>query len=203
MKKFLIFILLSVFCFNVINAEVTWKIEGNTLTISGTGDMGNYSYISNAPWISQRESIKNIIITNGVTSIGSYAFYTCSRLTSVTIPNSVTSIGDMAFYECTTLTSVTIPNSVTSIACNAFRDCSSLTSVIVEQGNKKYDSRNNSNAIIETESNTLVCGFKNTAIPNTVTCIGNSAFSGCNTLSSITIPNSVTSIGSSAFEYCI
>ena len=69
--------------------------------------------------------------TYSVTSIGEYAFYNCSGLTSVTIPNFVTSIGEYAFYYCSGLTSVTIPNSVTSIGYNAFADCSGLTSVTI------------------------------------------------------------------------
>ena len=115
---------------------------------------------------------------------------------------SVTSIGNYAFYNCPGLTSITIPNSVTRIGSFAFHNCSGLTSVIVESGNTKYDSRNNCNAIIETASNTLVVGCKNTIIPNSVTSIGSSAFYGCTGLTSITIPNSVTSIGSSAFYGC-
>ncbi len=111
-----------------------------------------------------------------VTSIGYYAFSNCDNLTSIEIPNSVTSIGDMAFYS-----------------------CSNLTSITVEEDNPVYDSRNNCNAIIETETNTLVAGCQNTLIPNTVTSIGEYAFYVCNNLTSIEIPNSVTSIKYAAF----
>ena len=147
-------------------------------------------------------SLTTIIIPNSVKSIGNSAFYGCSSITSLTIPNSVTSIGNSAFRNCSSLTSITIPNSVTSIEYSAFNGCSALTSMVVESGNTTYDSRENCNAIIESSTNTLIAGCQNTVIPNSVTSIGNWAFSGCSSLTSITIPNSVTSIGSCAFKGC-
>jgi len=169
--------------------------------------------------------LKNITIPNNVTSIGNSAFNGCSGLTSITIPNSVTSIGHSAFSDCSGLTNITIPDNVTSIGYYAFSGCSELTSIAipnsitsigyaafsycsglkkiqVEKGNKIYDSRENSNAIIETKSNCLIRGCENTIIPNSVTSIDNYAFSGCSGLKSIIIPNSVTSIGDSAFDGC-
>ena len=147
-------------------------------------------------------NLTSITIPNSVTSISSSAFYKCSNLTSITIPNSVTSIGNSAFYGCSGLTSITIPNSVNSIGESAFGGRSGLAFINVEEGNKIYDSRDNCNAIIETETNTLRVGCKNTTIPNSVTSIGNSAFYGCSGLTSITIPNSVNSIGNHAFLDC-
>ena len=97
MKKILTLIFLSVFCLNAINAEVTWKLENGTLTISGTGNMENYSYRT-APWSNQRYVIHHVIIEQGITSIGDYSFQDCVDLFSVIIPNSVITIGNGAFY---------------------------------------------------------------------------------------------------------
>lgn len=112
--------------------NLKWELTADSvLTISGTGTMTNYSSSSSsrAPWYSNRSSVKSVVIEDGVTNIGNYAFYNCSSLTSVTIPNSVTSIGNYAFYYCTGLTSVTIPNSVTSIGESAFSGCTNLKTV--------------------------------------------------------------------------
>lgn len=124
------------------------------------------------------------------------------RNTSITIKEGTISICGSAFSGCIGLTSITIPNSVTGIGTKVFSGCSGLTSIVVESGNAVYDSRNNCNAIIETATNTLTYGCSTTIIPNSVTCIGNSAFNGCTGLTSIIIPNNVTSIGGAAFEGC-
>ena len=147
-------------------------------------------------------SLANVTLPNSLTTIKNQAFYNCTSLASITIPNSVTTIGSNAFYACTSLASITIPSSVTPIGNSAFSGCSSLTSISVAAGNTIYDSRNNCNAIIETATNTLVAGCKNTVIPNSVTTIGSYAFEGCRSLASIEIPNSVTDIRYGALSFC-
>lgn len=115
---------------------------------------------------------------------------------------SVTGISANAFRASSELTSVTIPSSVTSIGVGIFDGCTSLASVVIEEGNPKYDSRENCNAIIETASNTLLMGCNGTIIPNGVTSIGGNAFKGFTGLTTANIPNGLTTIGESAFEGC-
>lgn len=147
-------------------------------------------------------TLTNITIPNTVKHIGSYAFETCFSLNSIIIPNGVEAVDFQAFGWCNSLESITIPSSVTYIGENLFAGCDSLASVMVDNQNPMYDSRDNCNAIIETATNTLMAGCKNTIIPNTVKSIGNGAFRSCYTLSAITIPSSVSSIGESAFDAC-
>ena len=166
------------------------EIDGKKVTDIGTEAFKKYS------------SLTSVIIPEGVTNIGFGAFWGCSGLTSVTIPESVTSIKWSAFCECSGLTSITIPAGVTRIEETAFEGCSGLTSIVVDKENKYYDSRNNCNAIIATESNTLVIGCKNTTIPASVTRLGDYAFADRSGLTSITIPQGVTSIGYYTFAGC-
>ena len=178
--------------------NVYWSFSNGTLTISGNGKMYDYSssdntYNTTAPWGNRSDyKIKKVIIAQGVSSIGSHAFFRCYNLTSITIPNSVTSIGDYAFYYCYSLTSVAIPDSVTSIGKFAFYYCTSLTSVAIPDsvtsiGNYAFDS---------------CTSLTSVAIPDSVTSIGDFAFSCCISLTSVAIPDSVTSIGAYAFEGC-
>ena len=145
--------------------------------------------------------VQNYIIGEGVTSIGDYAFVSCSGLTSVTIPSSVTSIGDYVFSGCTGLTSVTVPSSVTSIGRGAFYNCTGLTSVTINSNAivSKYYSLDSSEIYLKDIFGTQV---RNYIIGEGVTSIGNAAFYGCSRLTSVTIPSSVTSIGGAAFYGC-
>lgn len=149
-----------------------------------------------------------------ITAIKSKGFKSFSKITTVTLPSTIIAIGAEAFYECEKLSSVCcanairvpntvcIPSSVSYVGKEAFAKCSNLNFIIVDKGNPTYDSRNNCNAIIETKTNTLLCGCQSTLIPNNVTSIGPLAFHGCSGLTSITIPESVTFIGYGAFQKC-
>lgn len=150
--------------------NLTWTLDADgTLTISGTGAMYNYNQNNRVPWPS---TIKKIFLTDGITSIGNYAFKDCSLLNRIYIPNSVTSIGDYAFKGCSNLNSISIPNFVTSIGKYAFGHCSALTNVNISN------------------------------ISNSLISIGDYAFEYCSSLTSIHIPNSVNYIGCYAFRYC-
>ena len=125
----------------------------------------------------------------------------CTGLQSITLPNNLTTIEYGAFAECNGLTSVHIPASVTHIEYEIFARCRNLTTITVDTNNTVYDSRDNSNSIIETASNTLTNGCNGTVIPSTVVAIGRDAF-GSLSFTNFTIPASVSSIGNEAFYYC-
>lgn len=203
------------------NVTYYYSEESHTLTISGTGPMADYENETFVPWYIYKYNINDVIVNNGVTSIGDMAFHTCSfssisipesvtsigkgafclsQLSSISLPNGLKKIGDQAFYS-SKLTSIIIPQSVTSIG-NLVFGHNKLESIIVEEGNSVYDSRNNCNAIIETASNILLLGCYCTIIPEDVKIIGDYAFNGCVGLWRITIPNNVTSIGKGAFSGC-
>ena len=169
--------------------DCTWSLDGTVLTISGNGPMGNYNYMSNLPW---GTSITKVVIENGVTAIGSYAFSDCTKLKSVTIGEDVASIGFCAFDGCTYLTSITIPDGVTSIGSSAFCDCTYLKSITIPDG-------------VTSIANWTFNGcsyLESIEIPDSVTSIGEAAFKDCTKLNSVTIGKSVTSIGDAAFSGC-
>lgn len=208
-------------------SNVTYTLDSDgVLTISGTGKMKNYSLSSYAPWYDFRASVKEVIIEDGVTSVGKYVFQSCKALTSVIIPEGVTTIGEEAFSYCDLLSVVNMPQSLTSIEAYAFagcvslqsayipenvnyigngifQDCKSLSTITVADGNSVFSAPNS----VLMDSSRLICypgGKQNESyvVPGNVKSIGAGAFQGCNYLVSVTIPNSVTSIARQAFKDC-
>ena len=194
--------------------NVTWKLEGDTLTISGTGPMFDYkSY--NGPWNSTRMDIKSIVVGEGVTTIGNSAFEGCSKVTSVSLPKTLTRIGGYAFDHCSSLKELSIPDGVTYIGGYAF-SCCTFESIKLPSGLKslgvgafaycahlKEISIPNGVKSLEVETFQYCTSLENVELPNGMTSIGGSAFTGCKAITSIVIPDSVTSIGEYAFEYCL
>ncbi len=146
-------------------------------------------------------SLSNIELSSSVITIGDNAFNNCYRLVSIELPNSIATIESSAFISCSGLTSIVIPETVTSIGYSAFRYCTGLEQIVVAEVNAVFDSRNNCNAIIETSSNTLLVGCKNSSIPNTVTALADYAFIQTDIVS-ITIPESVVVLGTNVFGSC-
>ena len=175
--------------------NLQWKLtDEGVLTITGTGEMNNWKDWEDnnySPWRADK-SVKQVIIGDGVTTIGDNAFFSCSSLTSVTIPNSVTTIGGSAFSSCSSLTSVTIPNGINTIESGTFSSCSSLTSVTIP----------NSVTTIGSSAFSFCSSLTSVNIPNSVKTIGKWAFYGCSSLASVTIGNGVTTIGRGAFKDC-
>ena len=166
--------------------NVIYTLDSNgLLKISGSGNMNDY-YIGNSPFY------KEIVIGDGVTSIGDCAFWGCCSLTSIEISDGVTSIGMSVFDSCSSLTSIEIPVGVTRLKDFVFYGCSSLTSITIPEGLTSIDG----GAFQNCSSLTSI------AIPAGVTSIGSSAFESCSSLTSIAILAGVTSIGESAFKDC-
>ena len=172
--------------------NITWTLKDGVLTIKGTGKMFDFTYHENFCKNNNGDPPKRLVIEDGVTSIGKYAFSSCAGLINVSIPNSVNFIGSYAFDNCINLQNIIIPNSVTSTGDWAFYGCESLTSVTIPT------------------SFTSIADYAfhsckkliNVTIPNSVTSIGDFSFNSCESLKYVTIPSTVTSIGKGAFGFC-
>ena len=196
MKKILCFSLILIIGIQAAFAE-TFVVGGFTFEILDAVNktvavaQGHYPVLTSND-IDIPESVTYNNVHYSVISIGKYAFWDCSDITSVTIPNSVTTIDEYAFADCHGLTSMTIPNSVTTIGDYAFENCNGLTSVTI----------GNAVTSIGARAFYRCSGLTSVTIPNSVTSIGTSAFNGCTGLTSVTIPNSVTKISGGAFSGC-
>ena len=171
-------------------ANLTYKVAGGVLTITGTGKM--YDYEDGIP-VDDSESISEIVVSSGVTSIGSYAFYYFRRVTKVTLPDTLTSIGDYAFYSCGCIpedTEITLPQGLKTIGECAFGN-SGMKSVTVpgtvtSVGAQAFGG----------------CCLESAVLAEGVPCISENMFYDCTELTEVTVPSTVKTIGSDAFTYC-
>ena len=172
--------------------NLTWTFDSEgTLTISGTGEMGDFHYYD-SPWDGMENDVKTVIIKSGVTTIGDSAFMGFVNLTQVTIPDTVVKIDNRVFCRCSSLKNVTIPGSVETIGYNAFLECSSLTSIKIPEGVKSIDSY----------AFGYCSGLTKITIPDSVKTIDSAAFSNCTSLKSIVLPDSVDVINDDLLRNC-
>ena len=200
-------------------ADTIRNLSAGTYTLKVSGGITNTTIteIANA-MNSNTEAKINLDLSgaNGVTTIGDYAFFGCSGLTSITIPESVIKIEANAFISCTALNSVTIGNGVTSIGASAFCNCSGLTSIEIPDSvttidQQAFEACSNLASVTIGNSVTTIGNYAfyncsnlaSVTIGNNVTTIGDYAFYNCSSLTNITINNDVTTIGSNAFEGCL
>lgn len=194
------------------NATYTLDNDAGTLTISGSGPMKNYAPSTTPPWYSRRSDIKKIVIEEGITSIGEYAFWGCNLLEAVDFSNSVISVGRYAFASCTSLpvennlryagvylvgavnkiSTYTIKPGTRFLGNQAFYNCNTLASVVIPE----------SVISIGDEAFRGCSSLASVIIPEGVTSIGDYVFSSCYSLTSANVPESVTNIGKYAFANC-
>ena len=222
-------------------SNLTWSLDSDgTLRIMGTGQMydygaehyqkntipseygdddvwfdGSWYYHITSPWFSHHKDIKHLVIEDGVTSIGKYAFCACENMQDVTMPTSLTSIGRLAFWSCNSISRIEIPDGVIRIGEQAFYQCEKLVRVDIADSvttieESAFDSCQRLSTVNLSKNITILADgiFSNCIvlerimIPNGVTSIGSGAFFGCSSLQNITIPDSVTRIGVGAFSSC-
>ena len=170
------------------DGKMHWSISADhVLTISGTGEMPNYTSSAQAPWYSYRSQIESIIVGDGITALGDYAFYYCSTATSVSLPTSLNALGKACFLRCSELKIINIPEGVAAIPGSCFYECSSLESIDLPDSVRTFG-----------DSAFYNCSqLKSITIPEGVTELtARSLFSDCTSLKFIMFPNTLTKIGS-------
>lgn len=172
--------------------NLTWKLtEDGTLTISSTGEM--YDYASgdkspHIPWYEISDNIKNIVISDGITKIGKYAFEKCTNVVSVTLPDSVTQLSDSAFHSCTSLQIISLPDNIETLPVSVFGCCSSLKKIKFPKNLKKI------------EDNAFhCCGIEELELPESVNEIGEYAFKWSK-IKRIQLPDNITNISYYTFD---
>lgn len=173
-------------------SDLNWELEAGVLTITGSGDMTDYTDNNLAPWYDNAEDIKSVVLTSGITSVGNYAFYGCSNMTSITIPKSLKDIGSYAFLGCKRLLTVNLGSELQNIGDSAFQECESLKGI----------SFPSSLTTIGTKAFYRCSSISIINIPSSVTGIGNSAFAYCYSLVRATVNAPLTALPSWMFYGC-
>ena len=207
--------------------NLTWTFRDGTLTISGKGEMADYTFEDPAPWDDLK--LYSIRISDGVTAIGDYAFPNCRKLADITLPEGVTSLGDSAFYGCWELETVTLPSSLSTVGVNPFAYCSKLAEFSVSPDNpvlavidgalyslpdhrliscirgREYETFTVPEGITEIGENACssCTNIFGVSLPDSLTSIGYNAFCGCSNLEKIQLPDGLLSIGDYAFSNCV
>ena len=191
--------------------RVTWTYSDGTLTISGEGEMANYTAVNGAPW--EKSKVKTVVVEPGVTSVGAHAFNGCSGLTSVILPERLMSVKASAFYDCSSLESITLPDSVTEVGNSAFGECTALSQITLSRSLKSigssafYDCSELSSLFIP-DSVTSIHGYAFTNsglrtihLSDTLDNLGTNVFENCLQLEEIVWPSSMNFVPKNAFLY--
>lgn len=195
--------------------DLKWSLSGGTLSITGKGDMPDYTDAVMPPWYDSASAITRISVGEGTTSIGDLAFYGCGRVTAVTLPATVTSIGDRAFKECTALTGVRLPEGLTSIGEAAFESCERLTSVRLPEGLTAigsyafYRCSALSSITIPASVRSMgmvvfayCSGLTGAEILCPISKVPDWTFYKCTSLTAVSLPDTVTEAGEYSFHEC-
>lgn len=173
--------------------NVTWTLDKEgKLTVTGTGDMKNYDYVKAVPWYQYADQIKSIVVENGVTSVGAYAFYGLKNMTAITLPNGVKTIGGYAFKNCTALTDIKLPSTLTKLGESAFYGCSKMPQIQIPEGVYTVWAYTFKNCT----------SLQEVILPQTLIKLDEAAFYGCSSLKQINIPKEVSIIGIYCFKNC-
>ena len=199
--------------------DMTWTLDyAGTMTLSGTGDMHDYTLYGEtvAPWTELAGDIKTVVIEDGATNVGNYAFVNCTNLTTVTMPDTVTVISDSAFRNCSALTTVDFSANLIDVENFAFANCASLTDAKLGKhveliGNSAFF---NCAALTEVELGEALLGINTLAfsgctslteviMPDTLIALGSDVFSGCTALTTAKLSNGLTTLPKYTFNDCV
>ena len=169
-----------------------WEIKDHILTINDDSVMADYDSAKKTPWYAERDEITSIVVSEGVTKVGAFAFYGLNNLTSVTLSDTVTSIGGYAFKNSVKLADINLPTGMKKIGESAFYGCSSLKSITIPEGLYTIWAYTFKNCTSLSEVN----------LPSTLIKIDEAAFYGCTSLEKLDIPDNVSIIGIYCFKNC-